>query len=228
MPAFFQELMGETEGTRVHKKCNKQRMRELKTAALEDIADNISKRCQGITSPSIKKSSTFKAIVELKVSVDDYVLSAHDHNYRQQLLHNRTDDSVVSNETSCTAVPFRRLISNSMLKNLIKDLSAMKELELLNVTSYEDECLNQAFVRNEVMTDALINLQRHRSRKLRETFRKTLSEGIPLDNVHIFRHHFSNNKPMISMAFKIDPKKKDVHMVEALKKATELVPVCFN
>ena len=61
VPQLFQELIGETEGVRVFKKCNKQRLRDVKTASLEQLADSLLKKSQYIASPSIKSPKLLKA-----------------------------------------------------------------------------------------------------------------------------------------------------------------------
>ena len=106
------------------------------------------------------------------------MLSAHNHNYRQQLMQTRTDDSVINNATVCHPVPHRKLISTSILTDLIHEFVSMKDLELLNVAMHEEEFINNTFIKSDVVTDFLINLQRHQKRKLRENFRKTLQEGV--------------------------------------------------
>ena len=63
VPQLFQDWIGETEDLHVFKKRNKHRLRDLKTASLEQLADSLLKKSQCIVSPSIKIPNILKAFL---------------------------------------------------------------------------------------------------------------------------------------------------------------------
>jgi len=167
VPELFQELIGETEGSRVFKKNNKQLLGDIKTSYSEQLSDGIMQRIQHITSPSIKKSSTFQAINNVRISLDNYIIGVHKHNCRQQFIKSRHDNSGTNDTSTCAAIPHRKLITISILNPLVLAAKDLEEMKLLNVRTYEEEYIKSSFVNQDTITDSLINLQRYQKRKLR-------------------------------------------------------------
>ena len=180
-----------------------------------------------ISSPTIKNAETCKATQELRISLDNCMIGKLKHNCRQQALNTQTNNSNAPNTSSCVPLPHKKMIKASTLNNITKDIVDLEEMKLLNVRIYEEQHVNSPFNKDEVMSDSMINLQRHDKRKLREKCRNELLEGVPVENVHMFRHYFSN-KPMVCALFKIDPSHKAEQIAQGIKMATECVPVCVT
>ena len=76
-------------------------------------------------------------------------------------------------------------------------------MEILDITPFEDEYVEQSMVEPSVYNDSIINLISLRKCKLREKFRLALQNGVPIPNSYLFTHHFRNNKNSIWLYFKL-------------------------
>ena len=92
-----------------------------------------------------------------------------------------------------------------MLNVLTKDVQNLEEMKLLNVRLHEEEHVNASFMKDENVSDAMINLHRHQKRKRRKKCRFFLGEGIPTRDTCLSKH---SNEPIVCLLFKIDPTKK--------------------
>ena len=89
---------------------------------------------------------------------------------------------------------------------------------------YEEEYITNSFIEPKIMNDFNINLRKYTKRKYREKFRQEVNEGLPFENMYLYTHHYSNNKPSVYFILKVDPEKVDQHYTEGIKKYGNYTP----
>ena len=115
--------------------------------------------------PTIKQSTKFKSIIELIESLDNYIIGKHYHNCRQHVLNAKTDSVSDANTSSCEPIPFKNLITVTMLNKLTIDVQNLEEMKLLNVRLHEEKHVTASFMKDENVSNAMINLHRYQKRK---------------------------------------------------------------
>ena len=106
---------------------------------------------------------------------------------------------------------------NDMLSCLIEAINGLKTLELLDLSTFEEECVSKNIKQPKELNDSNINMNKHYVRKHRQKFRRELKKGLPMPNVLLHAHHFHNNKPSVWIVFKVDSDKQEQHFTEGVK-----------
>ena len=91
--------------------------------------------------------------------------------------------------------------SNVILNKLIGAMKDIKHDEVLDVRPHEDEFVLENYVAPKTCNDNAINLMNLRKSKLREKFKDSLRQGVPISNAYLFTHHYRNNKPSTWLFF---------------------------
>ena len=92
---------------------------------------------------------------------------------------------------------------NSVLISLIAVIQTLKYIDILDITSFEDEYIEKSMVEPSVYNDLIINPISLCKRKRREKFKLALQNGVPIPNSYLFTYHFRNNKNSIWLYFKL-------------------------
>jgi len=160
-----------------------------------------------VTSPTIKKSNTFKSINQFRISLEGHIrhyqkYADQKNVYRQRM--NKTDSKIVS---ICKELNIKYLNGTIILSLLIEAANNLEVLELLNIKQYEEEYVIKIHNLLTIMSNLKINLVRYQKQKLCEKYRNIVQEDLLIENLYLYIHYYNNYKPSIYIMFKVDSEK---------------------
>ena len=88
-----------------------------------------------------------------------------------------------------------------MVKSLFRAIRKLTLMEILDITSYEEDYVNKAIVNYNTYNNSIDNLRIHRKRKYCEKYRIILNKGVPTPSIYQHTHHYRNNKPLVQLFF---------------------------
>ena len=185
LPSNLILMVGRNESSVVFRKQNKDTLKDLSTQKLISYANNLEKSLANVYSPTILQSNTFKSIVQIKKSIDLYIVQRLHHNVQQDEARNNT--AVATSWIQMIRILNKKgLLKNSKLTELIGVLQALQVGNYTSILEIEDRYIDASFNEKYIADGRKLDLVCTKRQIARRKFRDYLEKGLLLHNIFMY------------------------------------------
>ena len=113
------------------------------TSELEEFNDQLRKKLNLISAPSIIKSNIYSSVIEFRKELEACIMHCIKHKMKQQTIRESHNESNANGTSVCVPLDVINATPNAMLSSLIEAINGLKTLELLDLSTFEDKCVSK-------------------------------------------------------------------------------------